>query len=168
MSMVWSTPDAHASELLDLAPDALCTRVAEAGHHTLGDLEQLTPPASFPLQLLAAKHIVAPRIALVGDAAHVVHPLAGQGVNLGFADARALAEVLRAREASRDCGELALLRRFERARAEAILAMRGVTDGLQRLFAAQGGLISGIRNEGLNLTERMPVLKNLLVRQALG
>jgi 2-polyprenyl-6-methoxyphenol hydroxylase-like FAD-dependent oxidoreductase len=134
----------------------------------LGNLELLTPPAAFPLQLLVAKRIVAPRIALVGDAAHVVHPLAGQGVNLGFADARTLAEVLRAREPSRDCGELALLRRFERSRAEAILAMRGVTDGLQHLFAAQGSLISGIRNWGLNLTERMPVLKNLLVRQALG
>lgn len=168
MSMVWSTPDAHASELLDLPPDALCARVAEAGRHTLGDLEELTPPAAFPLQLLVAKHIVAPRVALVGDAAHVVHPLAGQGVNLGFADARTLAGILRAREASRDCGELALLRRFERSRTEAILAMRGVTDGLQRLFAAQGSLISGIRNMGLNLTERMPVLKNLLVRQALG
>jgi ubiquinone biosynthesis UbiH/UbiF/VisC/COQ6 family hydroxylase len=168
MSMVWSTPDAHADELLDLEPDALCARVAEAGRHMLGDLEQLTPPAAFPLQLLVAKRIVAPRIALVGDAAHVVHPLAGQGVNLGFADARTLADVLRAREASRDCGELALLRRFERSRAEAILAMRGVTDGLQHLFAAQGSLISGIRNWGLNLTERMPVLKNLLVRQALG
>jgi 2-octaprenylphenol hydroxylase len=168
MSMVWSTPDAHASELLALAKDELCARVAEAGGHVLGDLEQLTPPAAFPLQLLTAKHIVAPRIALVGDAAHVVHPLAGQGVNLGFADARILAEVLRAREVARDCGELALLRRFERSRAEAILAMRGVTDGLQRLFSAQGGLISGIRNWGLNLTERTPVLKNLLVRQALG
>jgi 2-octaprenylphenol hydroxylase len=89
-------------------------------------------------------------------------------VNLGFADARILAEVLRAREVARDCGELALLRRFERSRAEAILTMRGVTDGLQRLFSAQGGLISGIRNWGLNLTERTPVLKNLLVRQALG
>ncbi|MGB8436709.1 MAG: ubiquinone biosynthesis protein UbiH, partial [Burkholderiales bacterium] len=97
-----------------------------------------------------------------------VHPLAGQGVNLGFADARTLADVLRAREGSRECGELALLRRFERSRAEAILAMRGVTDGLQRLFTAHGSLISGIRNMGLNLTERMPVLKNLLVRQALG
>ncbi len=168
MSVVWSTPDAHASEMLALAPDELCARVAEAGSHMLGDLALLTPPAAFPLQLLVARRIVAPRIALVGDAAHVVHPLAGQGVNLGFADARTLADVLRAREASRDCGELALLRRFERARAEAILAMRGVTDGLQHLFSAQGSLISGIRNMGLNLTERMPVLKNLLVRQALG
>jgi 2-polyprenylphenol 6-hydroxylase len=168
MSMVWSTPDEHAGALLDLAPDALCERVAEAGRHVLGELESLTPPAAFPLQLLVAERIVAPRIALVGDAAHVVHPLAGQGVNLGFGDARALAGVLRAREPFRDCGELALLRRYARSRAEAILAMRGVTDGLQHLFSARGRLISGIRNAGLNLTDRIPVLKNLLVRQALG
>jgi len=168
MSMVWSTPDEHAGELLALAPNILCERVAEAGRGALGDLEILTPPAAFPLQLLVAEHIVAPRIALVGDAAHVVHPLAGQGVNLGFGDARALVEVLRAREPFRDCGELALLRRYARSRAEAVLAMRRVTDGLQRLFSARGRLISGVRNAGLNFTDRMPVLKNLLVRQALG
>lgn len=168
MSMVWSTPDAHASELLDLAPDDLCKRVAEAGGGVLGDLGILTPAAAFPLQLLVAEAIVAPRVALIGDAAHVVHPLAGQGVNLGFGDARALVEVLRAREPSRDCGELALLRRYARSRAEAVLAMRRVTDGLQHLFAARGRLISGVRNAGLNLTDRIPVLKNLLVRQALG
>ena len=168
MSMVWSTPDEHAGALLDLAPDALCEQVAAAGRGVLGDLEILTPAAAFPLQLLVAERIVAPRIALIGDAAHVVHPLAGQGVNLGFGDVRALAEVLRAREPLRDCGELALLRRYARSRAEAILAMRRVTDGLQHLFSARGRLISGMRNAGLNLTDRMPVLKNLLVRQALG
>lgn len=168
MSMVWSTPEAHAGELLELAPDVLCERVAEAGGSVLGDLEMLTPPAAFPLQLLIVERIVASRVALVGDSAHVVHPLAGQGVNLGFGDARALVEVLRAREVSRDCGELRLLRRYARSRAEAVLAMRRVTDGLQHLFAARGRLISGVRNAGLNLTDRIPVLKNLLVRQALG
>jgi 2-octaprenylphenol hydroxylase len=168
MSMVWSTPDAHASELLGLAPDALCARVAEAGRGMLGGLELLTPPAAFPLQLLTAGRIVAPRVALIGDAAHVVHPLAGQGVNLGFGDARALAGVLRSREPFRECGDLALLRRYARSRAEAIAAMRRVTDGLQHLFGAQSRIISAIRNAGLNFTDRVPVLKNLLVRQALG
>ncbi len=168
MSMVWSTPDAHADDLLDLAPNALCERVAEAGRQVLGDLGILTPAVSFPLQMLVTERSVAPRVALIGDAAHVVHPLAGQGVNLGFGDARTLVAVLRAREPFRDCGELALLRRYARARAEPILAMQRVTDGLQSLFAARGRLIPEIRNAGLNLTDRMPVLKNLLVRQALS
>jgi 2-octaprenylphenol hydroxylase len=168
MSMVWSTPDAHAGELLELAPDALCARVADAGRGVLGELEILTPPAAFPLQLLMAGRIVAPRVALIGDAAHVVHPLAGQGVNLGFGDARALAGVLRSREPFRECGDLALLRRYARSRAEAILAMRRVTDGLHHLFGARSRIISAIRNAGLNFTDRVPVLKNLLVRQALG
>jgi 2-polyprenylphenol 6-hydroxylase len=167
MSMVWSTPDAHAGELLELAPDALCARVADAGRGVLGGLEMLTAPAAFPLQLLTARRIVAPRVALIGDAAHVVHPLAGQGVNLGFGDARALAGVLRAREPFRECGDLALLRRYARSRAEAVLAMRQVTDGLQHLFGARSRIISAIRNAGLNFTDRLPVLKNLLVRQAL-
>ncbi len=168
MSMVWSTPDEHAEALLGLAPDALCEKVAEAGRRVLGALEVLTAPAAFPLQLLVADRVVAPRIALIGDAAHVVHPLAGQGVNLGFGDARVLADTVRSREPFRDCGDLALLRRYARARAEAVLAMGRVTDGLRSLFAARSRLISGIRNEGLNLTDRIPVLKNLLVRQALG
>jgi 2-polyprenylphenol 6-hydroxylase len=168
MSMVWSTPDAHAGELLELAPDALCARVAEAGRGVLGRLEMLTPPAAFPLQLLTAERIVAPRVALIGDAAHVVHPLAGQGVNLGFGDARALAGALRSREPFRECGDLALLRRYARSRAEAVLAMRQVTDGLQHLFGARSRIISAIRNAGMNFTDRVPVLKNLLVRQALG
>jgi 2-polyprenylphenol 6-hydroxylase len=168
MSMVWSTPDAHAGELLELAPDVLCARVADAGRGVLGGLEMLTPPVAFPLQVLTAARIVAPRVALIGDAAHVVHPLAGQGVNLGFGDARALAGVLRSREPFRECGNLALLRRYARSRAEALVAMRRVTEGLQQLFGAQSRIISAIRNAGLNFTDRVPVLKNLLVRQALG
>ena len=168
MSMVWSTPDDHAGELLRLSPDALSERVTEAGRRVLGDLEVLTLPAAFPLQLLTADRTVASRVALIGDAAHVVHPLAGQGVNLGFGDARALARVLRAREAFRDCGDHALLRRYARSRAEAVLAMRQVTDGLQYVFGARSRIISAIRNAGLNFTDRLPVLKNLLVRQALG
>lgn len=166
MSMVWSTPEAHAQELLALDSSTLAARVAAAGEHVLGTLETLTPARSFALHRLRAESLVAPRVALVGDAAHVVHPLAGQGVNLGFGDASALAATLAAREAFRDCGDLVLLRRYARRRAEAILAMRTVTDGLARLFAAPG-LVS-VRNAGLNLTNRLPVLKNLLIRHALG
>jgi len=168
MSMVWSTPDAHAAELLSLSAEALCARVAEAGNDTLGKLELLTAPLQFPLARLHAARLAAPRIALIGDAGHVLHPLAGQGVNLGFGDAAVLARVMLQRELFRDPGEIRLLRRYERARAEDILALAWVTDGLHQLFAAPGGVASRLRNAGLNLTNTLPVVKNLLIRRALG
>ena len=168
MSMVWSTPDAHAAELLALSEDAFCARVAEAGKDTLGELGLLSAATRFPLTLQRAARLAAPRIALIGDAGHVLHPLAGQGVNLGFGDARDLARVLLQREIFRDPGEIRLLRRYERARAEDILALAWVTDGLQRLFAAPGAAAAKLRNAGLNLTNALPVIKNLLVRRALG
>jgi len=168
MSIVWSTPDAHAAELLALSPAAFCARVAEAGKNTLGDLDLLSPAMRFPLARMRAACLAAPRIALIGDAGHVLHPLAGQGVNLGFGDARELAGVLLQREPFRDPGEIRLLRRYERARAEDILALGLVTDGLQRLFAAPGGAVAKLRNTGLNLTNALPVVKNLLIRRALG
>jgi 2-polyprenylphenol 6-hydroxylase len=168
MSMVWSTADAHAAELLALPADTLCARVAEAGKDALGELSLLSPALQFPLARLRAGRLAAPRIALIGDAGHVVHPLAGQGVNLGFGDARVLARVLMQREQFRDPGEIRLLRRYERARAEDILAFAWVTDGLQRLFGAPGGAVAKLRNAGLNLTDALPVVKNLLIRRALG
>lgn len=168
MSIVWSTAADHARELLALAPGAFAERVAEAGEAALGGLALITPPQAFPLQRLVAERTVAPRVALIGDAAHVVHPLAGQGVNLGFGDAQALAEVLLAREPFRNCGDRLLLRRYERARAGAILAMRTATDGLAMLFGLPGATAAQIRNAGLNLTDRLVVLKNLLVRHAIG
>ena len=168
MSIVWSTPEEHAAELLALNEQAFCAKVEEAGKNTLGELEQLSVARRFPLARLRAARLVAPRIALIGDAGHVLHPLAGQGVNLGFGDARELAQVLQQRETFRDPGEIRLLRRYERARAEDILALTLVTDGLQRLFSAPGGAVSKLRNAGLNLTNSLPVLKNLLIRRALS
>jgi 2-octaprenylphenol hydroxylase len=168
MSIVWSTPDAHAAELLALSAAALCAQVAAAGKDALGKLDLLSPAMQFPLAHLRAARLASPRIALVGDAGHVLHPLAGQGVNLGFGDAAALARVLLQREPFRDPGEIRLLRRYERARAEDILALTLVTDGLQRLFAAPGGAAAKLRNAGLNLTNALPVVKNLLIRRALG
>jgi 2-polyprenyl-6-methoxyphenol hydroxylase-like FAD-dependent oxidoreductase len=128
----------------------------------------ITPPAAFPLRLARVERLVLPRLALVGDAAHNLHPLAGQGVNLGFQDARELAQVLLQRGACHDAGEYRLLRRYERARREDILAMTWVTDGLQRLFGAAGRPTSWVRNRGLSLVDRAGPIKQLLVRHALG
>src|SRR3989475_3833276 len=163
--MVWSTREAHARELLALTPAALCARVSEAGEEALGALEPLTPPAAFPLSRMFADRMAQGRVALIGDAAHVVHPLAGQGVNLGLGDAHALADLLR--EAP-DPGDRVLLRRFERARAEDILALRWVTDGLFRMFEANYRIAARIRNSGLNLVNSNPVIKTLLARRAVA
>ena len=168
VSMVWSVTDAEAARLLALAPDALAKEVAAASHESVGQLALVTPPRGFALRRLAAGRLIAPRVALAGDAAHVVHPLAGQGANLGLQDARVLAAVLAAREPGRDPGELRLLRRYERARAGDILAMRATVHGLFSLFDAGGSGIRRLRNAGLNLADRLPVIKNLLMRHAMG
>ena len=172
ISMVWSTSQSHAEELLGLSGEALCARVAEAGGHALGALELITPAAAFPLSLMKSTSLIAPRIALVGDAAHVVHPLAGQGVNLGFADAEMLADelirVFPAAGHAADPGARMLLRRYERARAEDVLAMRLATDGLSKLFGSRMPGAGMLRNMGVNLVDRLPIVKNLLVSHAVS
>lgn len=168
MSMVWSTPAEHALELLELAPEMLCQRVADAGGDCLGRLSLVTPAASFPLRLMRAPRTVAPRLALIGDAAHAIHPLSGHGINLGFQDARVLAETLSVRPEHVDCGDAAWLRRYERARKEEVIALQTVTDGLQRLFVRQDGLLAPMRNAGLNIIHHLPVVKDALVRYAMG
>lgn len=167
MSIVWSLQEDAAQTLLQLPADEICARVAAAGHHRLGDLSLLTPPAAFPLHLVAPSQISQARLVLIGDAAHQVHPLAGQGVNLGFADARVLSQVLKAR-GPRDCGDYLLLRRFERARREAILAMQSVTDGLHDLFSPQHASLAWLRNTGLAASNRLAWVKRQLMKQALG
>ncbi len=168
VSMVWSRSDADAARLLGLDPAALSREVAEASRHALGALSLVTPPRGFALRRLDTPRLVAPRIALIGDAAHVVHPLAGQGANLGFQDARELADVLVRREPGRDPGDLRLLRRYARARAEPVLAMGATVHGLYRLFDSRSELLARSRNAGLNLTNRLPLLKTMLARQAIG
>lgn len=169
VSMVWSVADAEAARLLALPPEELCRAVAIASHHALGELSLVTAPRSFPLRRLRAARMTAPRAALLGDAAHVIHPLAGQGANLGLQDARALAAVLIEREPFRDPGEHRLLRRYERARVEAVTSMDAVVHGLHGLFGHGGSAaVSGLRNVGLNLADRIPVLKNLLIRHAMA
>jgi len=134
VSMVWAAPHALADELQAMTHEQLAARVQQATGSALGAMTSISRVAGFPLRLARASSLIAPRVALVGDAAHVVHPLAGQGMNLGFGDVDALVRTLRAREAMRDPGDRLLLRRYERVRAEPVAAMRRTTDGLQRLF----------------------------------
>jgi 2-polyprenylphenol 6-hydroxylase len=167
-SMVWSAPAAHAAELLAASAGALAQTVRAASAGRLGALEVVTPARGFPLRRQRVARLVEPRVALIGDAAHNVHPLAGQGMNLGLRDARTLAEVLARRGPVRDCGDFGLLRRFERARWEDILAVERTTDALQKLFSHPAVPVAGLRNAGLALTDRLPPLKNFLVRHAIA
>ena len=166
ISIVWSAQQDKADELMHLPPHALTDAVAKAGFETLGALHLITPPAAFPLRMVSVDRLIQPRLALIGDAAHAIHPLAGQGVNLGLQDAQQLARLLAA--GSPDCGELGLLRRYERARKEDILALKAVTHGLHMLFNNANPLLARLRNFGFTLTNRQSWIKNKLVQQALG
>ncbi len=167
LSMVWSVSPERAAALQALAPEALAKQVAAAAHHTLGDLTVITPAAAFPLRLLTLDHISAPRVALIGDAAHNMHPLAGQGVNTGFRDAQQLVECLLQRGAIKDVGDAQLLRRYDRKRREDIATMQNTTYGLKHLFNNDNEILRGLRNTGLSVVNHLTPLKKLLMRHAL-
>jgi ubiquinone biosynthesis UbiH/UbiF/VisC/COQ6 family hydroxylase len=165
ISIVWSAPDALAQELLELDAQALSARVADAGIRMVGELRLITPAAAFPLSFLRLPSVVAHRLALAGDAAHGVHPLAGQGVNLGFGDAAALAGVLGARGPVADVGAPILLERYARRRALPVLAMQAVTDGLVRMFDLPA--LRMLRNGGMRAVGSVGPLRRLLAQPAL-
>ncbi len=168
VSLVWSAPEALAPSLQSLQPAAFAQRVTARSRDVLGALAPIGPVHAFPLRLLTVRRIIGPALALVGDAAHVVHPLAGQGLNLGLQDVDALLTVVGGREAFRGPGDPVVLRRYERSRAEAISLMRFTTDGLARLFAIDDPVVRGARNAGMALVNRLKPLKSRLIRQALG
>jgi ubiquinone biosynthesis UbiH/UbiF/VisC/COQ6 family hydroxylase len=166
VSLVWSAPDDVAAGLMALSDDDFCQRAAEAGGRALGDFAIETPRAAFSLRFMRVESIVAPRLALAGDAAHGIHPLSGHGINLGFQDVRALAGLLSTAGSWEDIGDYALLRRYARARAEEPFLLQYMTDGLARLFACRNPLVAKLRNTGLNLTSRLPMAAGLLARYA--
>jgi ubiquinone biosynthesis UbiH/UbiF/VisC/COQ6 family hydroxylase len=168
VSMVWSLPDDRAHEVVALSAEALSAQVERAAEGVLGTMTLWKPAAAFPLRYFKADELVQPRLALVGDAAHQMHPLAGQGINTGLQDVQALLDVLAAREPFRDIGDLRLLRRYARARAEPVALMMHTTDALHRLFAqSQPGTVT-LRNLGMNWLNQVPALKHRLIRQAVG
>ena len=168
VSMVWSVSPEKSAELLALTREELCAKVAAAAHHTLGEMHVVTPAAAFPLRLLVLPQISAPRIALIGDAAHNMHPLAGQGVNTGFRDARELVQTLLERGGCADCGDAQLLRRYDRKRKEDIYSMQATTYGLKHLFNNDDPILRKLRNIGMDATNRLTPLKKLLVQHALN
>ncbi len=167
VSMVWSVSPEQSASLLAMPHEELCAKVAAASRHSLGELNLITPPAAFPLRMLVLPRISAPRVALIGDAAHNMHPLAGQGVNTGFRDARQLAQILLGRGAQNDCGDSLLLRRYERKRKEDIHTMQAATYGLKHLFNNDVPLLRSARNFGLDSLNRIAPLKKMLMQHAL-
>jgi 2-octaprenylphenol hydroxylase len=168
-SIVWSNTPDRADSLLALDERDFGQALAVAFAERLGSITQVGPRVAFPLRLQHAHGYVKPGLALIGDAAHVVHPLAGQGVNLGLLDAATLAEVvLDAVAADQDIGSLKVLRRYERWRKGNNLLMLGVMDSFKRLFGTALPPVRLLRNLGLNLTDAAGPLKNLIARRAMG
>lgn len=168
VSLVWSTPQPNAERLTALAPAELARAVAAAAFGALGDLELCSGVTSFPLRLMRARRVVAPRLVMVGDAAHNVHPLAGQGLNLGLADCETLARLIAARLPVQSVASPSLLARYRRSRAEEVFAVQALTDGLQRLFEARVPGVKWLRNTGLRLVDRLAPIKRELVKRAAG
>jgi 2-polyprenylphenol 6-hydroxylase len=167
MSMVWSVSAERAETLRALDPAALAQTVLEAGDGSLGKLTLISPVACPPLRRVISEHCWAPGVALIGDAAHVIHPLAGQGVNLGFGDVEVLADMLKNRGPLLRPGDTALLRQYERSRREKVLALATLTDRLKTLFEQPGSGWSTLRNRGLGLVERQGWLKREIMRYAM-
>jgi ubiquinone biosynthesis UbiH/UbiF/VisC/COQ6 family hydroxylase len=167
ISMVWSAPEAFANELLNLSAEDLAYRVANAGENKLGRLALMAPAVGFPLKLVRVPQVVAPRVALLGDAAHGIHPLTGHGVNLGFQDVRVLADVIRTARPVDDLGDVRLLSRYQRARREEVVVLQSMTDAMRKLFASKAPGLSPLRNLGLSLTDKLTPIKSMLIRYAL-
>ena len=170
VSLVWSAPDGLADTIMAESLGELAVRLSAYAEEKLGTLRPLQPELvrDLPLALIRPHSIVAPRVALIGDAAHVVHPLAGHGMNLGFADIDDLLTAVAAREDHRSIGDERVLARYARSRKEDILLMQLATDGLARLFAANLEPVRIARNIGLNLLDKLPMLKRRLMAHAMG
>ena len=168
LALVWSLATERARQRLALSDAAFCAELKTVCGAQTGTLRLASPRASWPLALCQAGRWVGPGWALAGDAAHIVHPLAGQGLNLGLADAACLAQVLSEREYWRTPGDEKLLRRYERARKADTAAIAFVTDGLQGLFAQPGEVWQALRNRGMNSFTRSGPIKSWLTRRAAG
>ena len=168
VALVWSVNTERADALQKLSEDDFCAALQVSCGKEAGQLRLVSERASWALTLSGADRWVGPGWALAGDAAHTVHPLAGQGLNLGLADVRELAKVIEQREYWRGLGDVKLLRRYERARKADVAAMAAVTDGLHNLFAHTDARLQTLRHWGLKGFARSELLKGWVTRQAAG
>ena len=168
-SIVWSTSPEEAEAMLALDDDAFCEALGQAFEYRLGKILATSARASFPLRQRHARNYYSHGVVLAGDAAHTIHPLAGQGVNLGFKDAEVLAEeVLRAYRMGLSPGEDAILARYQRRRQGDNLATMATMEGFKRLFAADQPLVRLLRNEGMRIFDRVMPLKKQAMMKAMG
>ena len=168
-SIVWSTTPAQAERLMALPENLFCEELERAFEGRLGPVLHADQRVCVPLRQRHAKRYVAGGLALIGDAAHTIHPLAGQGVNLGFLDAAVLAEeLLRALQRGERLADARVLSRYERRRMPHNLALMAAMEGFERLFQADPLPLRWLRNTGLKWVEQAPEAKALFVRQALG
>jgi 2-octaprenylphenol hydroxylase len=168
-SIVWSADEARAQELLAATPEEFAHALDAGSDHALGATRLVSERRSFPLQRLNAPRYVTERVALLGDAAHVVHPLAGQGVNLGILDAAALAQlVLEAVAAGEDPGALRVLRAYERWRKSEVALMSAAIDAFDRLLAHGTGPVARAAQAGLGIVNRSQELRRFFIQRALG
>jgi 2-octaprenylphenol hydroxylase len=168
-SIVWSTTEEKAQSLLNMDEQSFNQELQITFGSSLGRIKLTSERGAFPLRLRHANQYVLTHLALIGDAAHTVHPLAGQGVNLGLLDAVVLAEeLLRAQAKKRNIGTLANLRRYERRRKGDNMAMLAAMDGFKRLFSNDISPLKLLRNSGLNFVDKLQPLKNLMIKRAMG
>jgi 2-octaprenyl-6-methoxyphenol hydroxylase len=168
-SIVWTEEAQEAARIVALPDAEFHAELERRFGLELGEIAVAGPRRAFPLAIAVARDFVAERVALVGDAAHVIHPIAGQGLNMGLKDVAALAEVIvDAARLGLDPGSLAVLERYQRWRRFDTMAMGLATDGLNRLFSNRSDLLRVVRDVGLGVVERLPSLKSLFVREAAG
>jgi len=165
VSMVWSASTKKANELLRVSNKELANKVETQTKYELGALELVGEVLSFTLNQQTATQLIAERVVLIGDAAHQIHPMAGQGVNLGFRDVMELQNLLSTSHALQDIGEYSFLRNFERARSADIATMNTLATGLDYLFAGESGAVKKAINWGLQQLNHQTTLKKLLIQQ---
>jgi len=168
-SIVWTETSGEAERIVALADDEFHAELEKRFGLQLGDIEIVGPRRAFPLGLFTARTFIGERLALVGDAAHIIHPIAGQGLNMGLRDVAALAETIAdAARLGLDPGGPEVLERYQRWRRFDTMTMGVATDGLNRLFSNHSDALRLVRDIGLGLVERMPMLKRMFIREAAG